>query len=462
MTDLKLKIYHHLPPWGRNLAASYRGRQLNSWRYGPETERLIDEARERENWNSSQWKSRSEERLARMLHQAATRVPFYRAGWEERRRRGDRSSWEDLNNWPLLDKESVRENPLAFVSDDCHTRDLYRERTSGTTGKAIDLWWSRDAVRRWFALYELRNRLWHNVSRHQPWAILGGQPVIPATVTKPPFWVWNSAMNQLYLSSHHVSPRNLSAFADAIESYGVTHMIAYSSSAAALAREAADQGRTLHNIKVVITNAEPLFPWQRETIRQGFGCETRETYGMAEIVTAASECEHGRLHLWPEVGVTEALKDDGACPVEPGQAGRLVCTGLLNDAMPLIRYVVGDRGRLSAQDDHCACGRRLPAISAIEGRTNDMLLAKDGRRVYWLNPVFYGLPVREAQIIQESTDLIRVLYVPAPEFKSENEKTIKERLQMRMGDIPVSVEAVASIPRAPNGKFKAVVCNFDH
>lgn len=460
MSDLRLKIYHRLPPWGRNLAAGLRGRQLNAWRYGPETGRLMEEAGEREGWDDGRWKRYREERLARILDRAARHVPFYRAMWEERRRRGDRASWESLDNWPLLDKERVRENPPAFVSDDCDTGGMYRERTSGTTGKAIDLWWSREAVREWFAIYELRIRRWHDVSRDEPWAILGGQPVIPASVTRPPFWVWNSPMNQLYLSSNHISPRNLDAFASAIERYGVTHMIAYSSSAATLAREAAERGLRIGRMKVVVTNAEPLFPWQRETIRQGFGCETRETYGMAEIVTAASECPRGRLHLWPEVGVTEVFSDAGDEPAEAGETGRLVCTSLINGDMPFIRYVVGDRGRLPTGESPCDCGRLLPSVASIEGRTNDMLLARDGRRVFWLNPVFYGLPIREAQIVQESADLVRIVYVPAPGFSQEHRKTMAGRLLMRMGEIGVEFAEVPSIPKGANGKFRAVVCKI--
>lgn len=460
MNDLILRIYHRLPSPARSIAASLRGFYLNSWRYGPETEGLIAEAAERESWSPDQWRAWREESVARLLHRTATRVPYYREQWAERRRRGDTAPFEELRNWPILDKEELRQNPRAFLADDCDARQMYSERTSGTTGKPIDLWWSRDAVRRWFALYELRNRHWHGVSRFQPWAILGGQQVVPAGARRPPFWVWNSPMHQLYLSANHISRHNLRAYLDALEQYRVTHLITYSSSASQLAREAIDASLIPAGIKVAITNAEPLFPWQRETIRLGLGCQARETYGMAEIVTAASECPAGGLHLWPEVGLTEVIDDGHDTPALEGEAGRLICTGLLNRDMPLIRYAVGDRGRMVAHEHKCGCGRRLPMITAIEGRTNDLLLARDGRRVYWLNPVFYGLPLREAQIIQDSIDELRVLIVTAPEFQPSSATRIIERLKSRMGDVNVRLEKVDSIPRGPNGKFQAVVCNL--
>src|SRR5205807_6939392 len=121
------------------------------------------------------------------------------------------------------------------------------------------------------------------------------------------------------------------------------------------------------------------------------------------------ECEHGRLHQWPEIGWIEA----------PDQESRdLVCTGLLNEDMPLIRYRVGDSGSLPRVVEPCSCGRGLPQLSAIAGRTNDLFLTRDGRRVFWLNPVLYGIPVREAQLVQETLDRVRVRYVPAAGFTS--------------------------------------------
>ncbi|MCI0336628.1 MAG: hypothetical protein L0226_03555 [Acidobacteria bacterium] len=460
MGDQLFKIYHRLPAQSRSLAASLYGLYLRSWRYGSESEELIAEAIDREYWSHGQWQKWREERLAFVLHRAATRVPYYREYWASRRRNGDRASWEELNNWPVLSKEAVRKNTLAFIADDCDPKRMFREHTSGTSGKPLNLWWSRETVRAWYALFEARARHWHGVRRNERWANLGGQQVTPASAYKPPFWVWNAPMRQLYLSANHISSRNIADYIDALERYGITHLVSYSSSVAWLAREAAHLGLRAKGIKVVITNAEPLSQWHREVVRKGLGCEARETYGMAEITAAASECAEGNLHLWPEVGWIEALCDDQDTPVPANQAGRLICTGLLNADMPLIRYAVGDRIRPAVENGHCGCSRTLPLIGGIEGRTNDMLMTRDGRHVYWLNPVFYGLPIREAQIIQETLELIRVIYIPAPEFTTASERIIIDRLHARMGDVDVILVPVTEIPREHRSKFQAVVCNI--
>jgi Coenzyme F390 synthetase len=132
---------------------------------------------------------------------------------------------------------------------------------------------------------------------------------------------------------------------------------------------------------------------------------------------------------------------------------------MINQDMPLVRFAVGDRGAL-ATEQRCACGRTLPILSHIEGRTNDLLVAPDGRRVYWLNPIIYGLPIRQAQIIQETLDRLRIIYVPAPGFTEAAEREITARLHQRLGAVSVVFDAVESIPREANGKFKGVRCDL--
>jgi phenylacetate-CoA ligase len=457
MADWKLNLYHRLPAPLRTLAASARGRQLRNWRYGPETDRLVEEALARDSWSLEQWRTYREERLAYVLQRAAIQVPFYREQWAERRRKGDQASWELLENWPLLDKEMLRRNCRALVAEDRDVRRMFHEHTSGTSGKPLDLWYLRATVRQWYALFEARWRRWHGVSRATRWAIIGGQLVTPVARRRPPFWVWNSALNQLYCSSYHLAPDLIPHYLDALAAYRVEYLLGYSSSLYALAQTALALGRTLP-MKVAITNAEPIYDYQRAAIAAAFQCPVRETYGMAEFVTAAGECEAGGLHLWPEIGLVEILTDGQAVP--PGATGELVCTSLFNADMPLIRYRVGDRAAcLPPHAPSCGCGRTLPRFTHIEGRVDDVLYTADGRLIGRLDPVFKTeLPIHEAQIVQERLDLVRVRYVPAPGFDREAARSITSRLQARMGAVEVQLEEVTEIPRGASGKFRAVIC----
>jgi phenylacetate-CoA ligase len=459
VNEFLLRRYHRLPPLLRSAAATVRGGYLRAWRYGPRTDRLRDEALARESWTPQQWNSWRQERLSFLLHRAATKVPYYRDYWTDRRRRGDKAAWDILQNWPLLDKETLREKTVAFVADDRSRSRMFHDHTSGTTGKSLDVWLSRDTVQAWYALFEARCRYWNGVSRHDRWAIIGGQLVAPVHQDEPPFWVWNALLHQLYVSAYHLAPRNVGSYVDALYRYRIRYIVGYPSAIHALAREVLAQHRRAPRLEFVLTNAEPLLGHQRSEISEAFACPVRDTYGMAEIVAAASECRHGQMHLWPEAGELEILGDETG--TYESRVGEFICTGLLNADMPLIRYRVGDRGVLGRSDLKCQCGRSLPVLSSIDGRVDDVLYTSDGRTVGRLDPVFKSrLPIKEAQIVQDELDLIRVRYVPALGFSQAHGQSLIDRVRDRMGPVNVVLEEVDDITRTKSGKFRAVICNL--
>jgi phenylacetate-CoA ligase len=455
-----LGLYHRMPGALRSVAATARGYYLRSWRYGRESDSLIAATLERESWSPAQWERWRDERLGYVLDRALKQVPWYREHWAERRRRGDRASPELLENWPVLEKETLRSDARAFVADDIDIRRMFHEHTSGTTGKPLDIWRSRHTVRSLYALASARTRIWDGIPDGVRYARLGGQLVTPVSQRTPPFWVWNAAMHQLYMSTYHLAPDLIPHYFDALHRYRIEYIAGYTSALVALAREALRLGRDDLRMLTAVTNAEPVREDERKLISEAFHCPVRETYGMAETVAAGSECPAGTLHQWPEAGhieVSEPFADSNGG--HAGPSGEFLCTGLLNPDMPLIRYRVGDRGT-APHFRPCACGRTLPVIDAVDGRTTDLLLTRDGRRVFWLNPVFYGLPVRETQIVQESLDRLTVRAVPAPGFGPATTRTISDRLRQRMGDVDIDVQQVSEVPRTSFGKLRAVVCNL--
>jgi phenylacetate-coenzyme A ligase PaaK-like adenylate-forming protein len=127
---------------------------------------------------------------------------------------------------------------------------------------------------------------------------------------------------------------------------------------------------------VVVTTAGKLHPNYRTMIERGFDCPVYERYGTLEIGLIAHPCrEQGLQHVAAEVVLVEIVREDGA-PAEPGEFGEVLVTCLRNRTMPLIRYRVGDLGALA--DDSCPCGRGLPVLKSLVGRTNEMLLRADG------------------------------------------------------------------------------------
>ena len=120
-----LSLYHRAPAPLQTAAATTRGLYLRSWRYGEETERLAAEARERETLPAARWKEIVESALERTLADAASRVPYYRAHWTERWKRGGGGSHERLECWrPALKDltDYLEREPDAPDLDDVRVR----------------------------------------------------------------------------------------------------------------------------------------------------------------------------------------------------------------------------------------------------------------------------------------------------------------------------------------------------
>lgn len=455
------KLYLRLPGPLRDAAASARGVQLARTRYGAGTEELVAATIERDRWTPEQWSTWREERLARVLHRAATRVPWYQHHWAERRRQGDRSSTEDLSNWPILDKAELRRASEAFIADDVDRHHLVADHTSGTTGTPLTLYFDRSAVRQWYATFEARCRRWHGVDRWSRVAMLGGQLVVPPRTNQPPYWVHNTAMHQLYLSTAHIRADRAAAYAEAIRRHRSEYVLGYPSAMVALARAANDAGVQLPSMRVCIANAEPVSDSDRALISRAFDAPVVVTYGMAEVVAAAVECEAATMHDFPDIGWLEVHDDGLAHADEPRGTGDLVATGLVNDAMMLVRYRIGDRLSLPTPS-LCPCGRSLPRIAHIAGRSDDVVWTPDGRAVGRLDPVFKAdLPVAEAQIIQVDLHHLRVLVVPSLGWDDGARRSVVARTRERVGDVDVQVEVVSSIARTAAGKFRAVISEVE-
>ena len=100
-------------------------------------------------------------------------------------------------------------------------------------------------------------------------------------------------------------------------------------------------------------------------------------------------------------------------------------------------------------------------LGNIEGRIDDVLITRDGRRIGRLDPVFKGTRgIVEAQIIQDDYDKFRVRVVPSKAYKEDDGREIRASLLERVGDGSVVIELVDSIERTSGGKFMAVVCNL--
>ena len=138
----------------------------------------------------------------------------------------------------------------------------------------------------------------------------------------------------------------------------------------------------------------------------------------------------------------------------------MVCTGLQNSLQPLIRYRIGDATSWSINQS-CKCGRVSQILESIEGRFEDICYTPDGRQMLRFDTVFKGVTnLREAQVVQERTDLFIIKVVPAEKFDQQDVARIESNMRQHAGVVQTKVELVSTIPRTSSGKFRAVICNL--
>jgi phenylacetate-CoA ligase len=452
----KIKLYQRLPSGLRSILASVEGYRLKNLRYGGDASSLALEATNRERWSTQQWNEWQHFHLLQTLQNARHHVPYYRNYWDSCEARGDSRSWKVLENWPIVLKQDLRQHGAAFLALNRKKSKMIVESTSGTTGTPVRLWFGRSAKRQWYALYETRVRGWPGVTRQDRWGILGAKRVVSPKRRLPPFWVWNHGMHQLYMSTYHLAPWSAQYYLQAIQNHRLTYLLGFTNSLAYLAREAIALKITIP-LKAVIANGERLSVQYRNIIGEAFQCTVRETYGSCEEVVGATECEHGRLHLWPDAGIFELL-DSHMHPVAPGEIGKVVATGLLNMDMPLIRYDVGDLAEMESSTVTCACGRTLPIIKKLVGRSDDLIVLKDGRRLVQFDGIFDPtVPIKEGQIVQKALDRFVIRVVPDRGWSVKHGEKLAATLAERIGEVKVDVEIVQHIERTWAGKFRVIV-----
>lgn len=233
------------------------------------------------------------------------------------------------------------------------------------------------------------------------------------------------------------------------------YLMTSSSNAAALAYAATpEQARELA-IELVFAIAETVLPSQREVVADRFGAGIAGIYSCQELGVIATECaQEPCYHVVAENAVVEILGPDGT-PVRPGEIGQVVVTGLYNYAMPFIRYAIGDVA--TAGPEFCACGRSLPVIAQVEGRTRHAFLFKDGTRVWprsWNFQVENFVSCREFQLVQIDRERVEFRYVPDESGRPPDYAGLGAHLQERLHpSAVVSIVPMDAIPRGRGGKF---------
>jgi len=451
------KIYKHVPVFAQNVMVSVYGYGWRRRRFGGVFEQEFRGYKERENFTAAQWAEYQKIELINLLVYVIDNVPFYKEKYTRLRFTKEQfRNFElaDLVKLPYLDKDELRQfGDNTLLAYNKQKGNFYA--SSGSTGTPTRIYFSPLMHQKWSAGFEARIRNWAGLDHFMPRGMIGGRRVLPEGESKGPFYRYNLAEKQVYFSAYHISPANTPGYVHAIDKHKLVYMTGYAMSNYFLARFINDLSIKAPQLKAVITSSEKLSGEMRDEFFKAYGCRTYDTWSGVEACGIISECEKGSLHISPDLAILEVLDENGQ-PVKKGETGELVCTGFLNYDQPLIRYRIGDKVTLS--DKTCSCGRDMPVIEEIVGRTEDVVIGKDGREMVRFHGIFIDImSIIQGQVIQETLDHIIVRVAVSKPLSISEKELIRKRAVSQLGDINVEIQEVNEIPIGANGKYRAVI-----
>lgn len=452
---LYFALYPRLPVVAQNWACTVGGWTRFRQRFTEHFHRTLNDWEQTAKWSDEQLRDLQRRRLGELVSRARQHVPYYRdLPPPSEKPDASEAIRETLGAIPPLEKRAYRDQPSAFVSRLIPRTQLLAGQTSGTTGTALPLWYSPKTLAEEYAtVWRMRRRL--GVDIRDPQLSFNGQIIVPFAQTRPPFWRTNHYTDQTLFSIYHMTPANLKLYVDAVHAGESRYVQGYPSSIHLVARALLEQNRPVPpgRLAGIFTSSESLLAFQRETIEKAFGAPILDRYGVSEFAVSMTECEAHRLHVDMEYCIVEVETTE---ETEEYETGALLITALAHDATPLFRYRIGDVGTRAKTP--CPCGRAGDSFFEVDGRIEDYILTPDGRLVGRMDHVFKDqLDVAEAQILQDEPDSLLVLMVPRSEYTDTSGRRIVRQIRSRLGEeIQVRIELVNSIPREPNGKFRAV------
>lgn len=400
-------------------------------------------------WDKNRLREYQFLKLRKLLIEAYEHVPYYKTFYNDNGFFPERdfNNLNDIVKVPILTKAAAKKFKNELVNAK-FLNSSFPLRTSGSTGEPFEVLVSTNA---WVVEQGVvwRHWIWGGYQFRDEIAIIRsfspkkGQPLIK----------YDKIRNFTYYSPFHMNEENMHMYLKVINDRNTKVLRGYPSSILTLAIHAKKNGITIPTLKFILTASEVLSDVDRGFIEDVFKCKISNHYGLAEVCVMMGDCEkHEGLHNYDEYGYVEFL------PTEDSRYSKIVGTNLHNYAMPLIRYETGDLAELT--NSPCSCGRNLPTIKNIVGRSDSNIITQEGFKIPTVN--FYTmfekiLSVNRWQIIQRDINHIEVV-VESEKLPESDYLEIIHGLEQRLpNSIKTQISLNGSFIKINDGKVNAFV-----
>lgn len=412
-------------------------------------------------WSKEKLEEYQMQQLEKLLKHAYKNVPYYRKVFDKRGLRPkDVRDFNDLKKLPFLTKEIIRNNLNDLMAKNLPTSMFQYVYTSGSTGIPLQFYNEQGVTSSREMAFHWRMRGWIGYRFTDRCAILRGNVIKRPEKNKRTWWEYTTADKLLILSLYDMTEENLFKYVEKLNEFQPKFIQAYPSGITILACFIKEHNIELnYSIEAILCGSEKLYYFQREMIEETLKCRVFSWYGHAEEAVLAGECEKSTYyHIFPEYGVTELIRSNGSSINQEGGVGEIVGTGFNNYAMPFIRYKTGDLAVYTQLK--CSCGRNYQLIEKVEGRIQEVIVAKDGHLIplgdMQISFVFDN--VKQFQFYQDKEGEVVFKIVKKDTYTEKDTSHILRSLYDRMGgSVKVYIKFVDKIPRTDSGKYRFLI-----
>lgn len=387
--------------------------------------------------------------LRKVIENAFARVPYYNdmaknLNLDYRDIRG----FSDLVFLEPLSKNIFRENILRFKREGSQVK--FKRSTSGSTGMPMVFYKDRYSMAAMDAAMFSGYR-WHSIFPGDSQARFWGTPI--GKGDRKISLLKDILMNRKRFSAFSVSEHEVASFFQKILRFGPSYFYGYPSLILEFGKIAKELGLPIYLIepKCIIGTGEQVIDRQKEAIENIFDATFVNEYGCTEAGVIGLECKHGNMHVMAQNLVVEVIKDGKQVLDEYGE---IYVTELNSFSFPLIRYKVGDFGKIVTKP--CGCGLKTPLLEVKKGRLDSYIVTPSGKRIY--DAIFaYTLKkgVFSFKAIQISNYTIEVYVVPNNDFKDFFVDDFTEKLNSLTGyEMDIRIFITDSLPRDKSGKIR--------
>lgn len=384
--------------------------------------------------------------LNEILQHCKDTVPYYR---------NVMISDTHLDQFPVVDKNLIKKNPVFFRSDMYLDKKMFKATTSGSTGTPFTVLHDVDKKKRHTAdvrfFWESVGHSWGtrffylkiwNKQNRKGGLVQKMQNIVPIDVFKLDDQQIRELLERLEVDS---SSKSILGYASALE-----RIAKYLER---IPRDMSDVG-----VISVIAMSESLDGPTKKILEEHFDCPVVSRYANIENGMLAQQTSEWRNDFLTNLAsyhieILDMTKD---APVAEGETGRIVVTDLFNRAMPMIRYDTGDLGALGR---HKKDGKVHYVLKRVEGRKMDAIYDTHGEPIssFTVTNNMWKYPeLAQYQFIQVEKKKYEFQLNLQGNFLRE-EELIKEFKGYLGSDTTITVTYVEEIPLLSSGKRKKVL-----